>query len=308
MEVQSAPLDEYVYLRGRPSVRDYISFARRYKINGKVADREPLMREWQEAYEHIRELEHTEKGFADDPELGALPESMAELAERGLDGNALELMWSGLAYRWRMVELDRLVVYQRFINRRFVSHARASLPETLSPEDIVRVALGRAWGAPPVNITRSDEYTFLCVSSSNDIRVLEIETVDPTAIRDYRPPGVASSVIAISIGFSPNVLSALRIRNRLVLINGSHRAYALREMGITHAPCVVLDVSQEHEFDLKVPDPVKENSELYLRHPRPPLFKDYFDPRLMTLMQVPRTNNLVQLQIGYQKIALSAME
>ncbi len=307
MDVQPALLDDYIYLAGRPSLRDFVGFARRHKIDGKRLEKEPLIREWQQANEHIRHLEQAEKGMCEDPTILPLPDEMRPIADAALENHAVRELWEGLHYRWCMVEIDRAIVFQKTINLRFVDEIKKALPAAPKQEDIMRVAIGKAWQSPPVRVTRSEEYTFLCVSSSNDIRILEIDTFDPALIQGYQAPGYASTVIGICVGFSVNLLAAVLVRNRLVLYNGSHRAFALRDLGITHVPCLVLDLSREGEFDLKAPEALRDNRDLYLKTPRPSLFKDYFDPRLRKILPVPRTNNLVQLQIGYQKIGLAAM-
>ena len=61
MDVQPPLVDDYIYLTGRPSIREFIGFARRDKVNGRRAERERLIREWQQAQDHLRELEKSEK-------------------------------------------------------------------------------------------------------------------------------------------------------------------------------------------------------------------------------------------------------
>jgi ParB-like chromosome segregation protein Spo0J len=39
-----------------------------------------------------------------------------------------------------------------------------------------------------------------------------------------------------------NVIHVIHVENRLVLANGSHRAYALHDLGITKVPCLVQQV------------------------------------------------------------------
>jgi len=307
MDVQAPLLDDYLYLAGRPSIREFVGFARRHKINGVRPDKEALCGEWRAASEHISRLEKTEKGIADDLELSAIPDEMRQTADAALDVPGIRTAWEGLSYQWRLVEIDRVVVFQKSINLRFVSEIKSAIPERFTHEDIIRVAVGQAWQTPPIRVTRSEEYTFLCMSNSNDVRILEIESLDPRQIQDFDPPGHPGAVIAICVGFTTNILSAVKIRNRLVLINGSHRAYALRDSGVTHVPCLVLDLPRPDDFEMKAPEAVKASPDLYLKSARPPLFKDYRDPLLHKLVQQPRTNQLVQLQIGYQKISLAAV-
>lgn len=117
--------------------------------------------------------------------------------------------------------------------------------------------------------------------------------------------GYPTSVYALVVGYGPNYLSVLRVENRLVLQNGSRRAYALRKMGMTRQPCVVQTVSTREELELISPD-VFLNPNRYLRSPRPPLLKDYFDPRLISVVPVPAKNKMVRLQFGLEQSDIPA--
>jgi hypothetical protein len=105
----------------------------------------------------------------------------------------------------------------------------------------------------------------------------------------------------LTIGFGSNYLNALEVEGRLVLNNGSHRAYALRDLGLTHAPCIVQQVTRRDELDLVASGDVQVNPDRYLKVPRPPLLKDYFDPQLRKVVPVPRKNRLVRVQYGFEQ-------
>jgi hypothetical protein len=51
--------------------------------------------------------------------------------------------------------------------------------------------------------------------------------------------GVPKYVVAIAVGYGANFLAAAHVEGRLILWNGSHRAYALRAAGHTHVPCLI---------------------------------------------------------------------
>jgi hypothetical protein len=306
MEVQPGLYDEYVYLAGRSSVREFVNTARRHKVNGYRPDKDDVIREWQRAHDLLRELEKTEAGAVDSPETYPLPAEMLEVIEAEADEASLGST-KGASGEWRLIELDKLVVFQPSINLRYIAELKAAIPAEITPANVARTAIGNALGTPSLRITRSADYCFMCASNSNDVRVLEIDTFDLAQIPDYQPPGKGGAVIGICVGYSSNVLTVTQIRNRLILTNGSHRAFALRDLGVTHAPCVVIRINREDEIDMRAPEPVRENRELYLRSPRPPMFKDYFDPRLRKIMLMPRSEYFVQLQIGYQKASIPAV-
>ncbi len=64
--------------------------------------------------------------------------------------------------------------------------------------------------------------------------------------------GPVAGVLGLAVGFGANYLQAMYAKNRLILDNGSNRAYALCDMGINHVPCVVQHVSRREELGLIV--------------------------------------------------------
>ena len=125
--------------------------------------------------------------------------------------------------------------------------------------------------------------------------------LSPTQVSGYQQRGPAAGVVALVVGFTANCLSAIRVENRLILNNGSHRAFALRDMGITHAPCVIQTVSRREELPV-VSEPVSQEPDLYLKADRPPLLKDYFDQKLRKLAKVPRKSRQVKIVFGQEPI------
>jgi hypothetical protein len=144
-------------------------------------------------------------------------------------------------------------------------------------------------------------------SQSNDLRFLDVVTVEPAAIQNYDPFGAASHAIVIYVGFSDNVISATRTGKRIVLTNGSHRVYALRELAFSHVPCLLTDASDGDASDFLLPVDVKQDRHFYLHAPRPPLFKDYFDSRLTRAVPVVRKNFILQAKLDLQRTTVPAL-
>jgi hypothetical protein len=104
------------------------------------------------------------------------------------------------------------------------------------------------------------------------------------------------------VGYGSNYLNAIHANGRLVLNNGSHRAFCLRELGIQQAPCVVQHVTRREEIEVIASDELREKADLYLTAPRPPLLKDYFDPRLRKILPVLRKQRQIKLSYGLEVI------
>ncbi len=114
----------------------------------------------------------------------------------------------------------------------------------------------------------------------------------------YPPPGTLVGVVGVAVGFGSNFLSVISAYDRLILHNGSHRAYALRDLGITHAPCIIQHVYSREELNVVAASAVAERPDVFVKQPRPPLLKDYFDPKLRKIIPVIR--RLRQVTVKFQ--------
>ena len=86
-----------------------------------------------------------------------------------------------------------------------------------------------------------------------------------------------------------------------MLNNGSHRAFALRDLGITHVPCIMQRVSRRDELELVGSPDVQQNPDRYLKAARPPVLKDYFDPALRKIIPVVRKHLMARVSFGYEQ-------
>ena len=170
-----------------------------------------------------------------------------------------------------------------------------------SAEDVARLAFGLDRTPPQVQFMQNAPNVYSAISPSNDFRFLESKVVAPTQIAGLDSSGRPFACIVLTIGFGSNYLNVLEVEGRLILNNGSHRAYALRDMGLTHAPCLVQEVTRREELDLVASGDVQQNPDRYVKVPRPPLLKDYFDPQLRKVVPVPRKNRLVRVQFGCEQ-------
>jgi hypothetical protein len=71
------------------------------------------------------------------------------------------------------------------------------------------------------------------------------------------------------------------------LINGHHRASALRECGVRQVPCVIQKVTRREELDVVAIGNLRRHPDAYLKAPRLPVLKDYFDPLLRKVVHLP---------------------
>ncbi len=111
--------------------------------------------------------------------------------------------------------------------------------------------------------------------------------------------GPVSGMVGLPVGFGSNFLTAIRFEDRILLHNGYHRACALRALGLSHAPCILQTVTRRDELQAAAKDQVADDPAFYFRSKRPPLLKDYFDPRLRKILRVHATLKVIEVDFTF---------
>jgi hypothetical protein len=274
--------------------------------NGAPPDVRLLSDEWRAANDHVRELEGREAGVADAPTIAALPPELTALASRVQADPMLQRSFGIVSTSLGMVELERLVVFQKHINLAHVRRIQETLGPAPSREAIFRLCLPFDHPHPPYRCRRIAPNAWVFVSASDDFRFLEPTLLRADQILDYAPQGPIGGVIGLIVGYGSNYLNAIWAENRLILNNGSHRAFALRELGVTHVPCLIQHVSRQEELEVIASADLVQNLDLYLKAARPPMLKDYFDPELRKIIAVPCKLREIKVTFGVEQIDVPA--
>ena len=284
-----------LYLIGRPPLKDFLRFVKNHAV--KPLAKSALTDAWQAAQQVIRRLERDEAGVADDPPIRKLGPEYEPLLIEFLKDPLVHYGFNTVPTEVAIVELDRMVVYQEHID---ITHSRRleqKLGAIPGRAELFRTCLPYDHPQPPVKWSRVSHGKFVFVSPSNDLRYLGPMGLEPGQLKDA-PGGNLVGVVGLSVGFGSNFMNAIYAEKRLILNNGSHRAFALRQMGVTHVPCVIQHVASRDELDVVASSSVRRDPDLYLKHVRPPMLKDYFNPQLRMVMPVHR--RLRQITVRFE--------
>ncbi len=298
--------EEHVFLIGRPPLGEYMGFLKTQTVEGQTADDAALAEQWRAANGRIRQLEMTEAGAADDPLDDELPASLGILGPKVLEDPIVRRSFGITRNEIRMVALDRLVVFQKQINLGYALELGQALGNEPTDEDLFNFCLpiDRRYDPPtsvaPIAHGPKGPAAWAMLSPSTDFRVLETTLLDPSQVIGLDMTGAPTQVVAVVVGYGPNFVTAVRAGNRLILRNGSHRVYALRAAGHTHAPVLIQNIAHQEELGLLLPD-IEAHPNLYLTHPRPPLLRDYFDNDLRLLVHVPRKTRQVRIAVNFEE-------
>jgi hypothetical protein len=302
-ETASAP--EILYLTGRPTLKSFLRFVEKQAVTPEHDG--TLVEEWHAARELVRSLEKDEAGLADNPEIVELGDDYEPLLSEFLKDPIQRDSFNTVPTEIALVELDRLVVYQKHIDITFAANLQRELGEAPNKDQVFRTCLPYDHPRPPVQWSKVDSKTYVFVSPSNDLRFLGALPLEGGQLKDLPSwEGDVVNCLGLAVGFSSNFMNAIYAENRLILHNGSHRAYTLRKMGFTHAPCIVQHVPSRDALDIVAPQEVRGSADAYLKHPRPPMLKDYFNPRLHKMLQFRRRMQQITVRFDVTESDLPA--
>jgi hypothetical protein len=306
------PGEDCVYLVGHTPLDQYLDFMHAEAFGASRSDRAALAADWRAANDRRRALEEAERRWLQTPPLHAepdrrvlpLPPEMQPLLSTLNAHPVFRRAFGTVPARVALVELDALAVYQRTVNLEHVRRLRARLGASPSPRDVFDFCLPTdhpAGDLPPFRVRPlgDDEYVFTC--ESTDLRFLEHVTLRPEQLSAYDAPGPVAGVIGVVVGFGSNFLNVIAAEGRLVLNNGNHRAYALRELGVTHAPCVVQEVTRREELKVVGGGRLRRDPDRYLRGPRPPMLKDFFDPLVSRRVRLVKKTRHVRVRFTVEE-------
>jgi hypothetical protein len=296
--------EQSLYLIGRPPLKQFLKFVRNYAVDppGESA----LTDAWQAANAVVRQLEKQEAGVADDPPLGKLGPEYEPLLIEFLKDPLVHNGFNTVPTEVAIVELDRMVVYQEHIDVTHTGRVEQRLGAKPSPADVFRTCLPYDHPQPPVRWSRVSDGKFVFLSPSNDLRFLGPMGLQPGQLKEERGNNLVG-IVGLSVGFGSNFMNAIYAEKRLILHNGSHRAFALRQMGVTHVPCIVQHVASRDELEVVAPSSVRRDPDLYLKHVRPPMLKDYFNPQLRMVMPVHRRLSQVTVRFEVEEDFVPAL-
>lgn len=303
-ESASGQLEE-VRLLGLPSLGGFLHFVERRVVGGEAIPERQLCDEWRAANEYYYELEASEEGLAESVGCGPLDPSLEPLVEQVLDDPYFKETFDQLPYSFAMVELDNLVVYQPGVVSSWSHGVAARLGSTPDPATIFCYCQPLDAAAPACTIERGSDHRFVFSSPAPHITFHEARLLEPDQVPGLRSYGPIAGIVALVVGFRGNFLNAIRADGRILLNNGYHRAHALRSLGITHVPCIIEEVASVEELRLRVDDRVGNQPSFYFRKKRPPLFKDFFDPRIAKAYPIRPRRRVVEVAYDIDKSFLS---
>ena len=280
-------------------------------LPGQAPDLPGIAQRWRDARQVYRQLEVSQATAADDPAILKLPKAIAAHAAALVETPSFRHSFDTVPVAFGMVELDKLVVSQYCITQALIDQLRASHVPPMSNARLAGLCLPLLAANADFKLVYRDDGEFVFAASAHDMRFLGASILGSTLVDLMRVDGLSmqghpQAVVALGVGYSSNVMNAVRLGNRLVLNNGHHRAYALRAMGFTHAPCVIQVCASHEELTLAATTEIVDNSDLYFDSPRPPLLRDFDNPALTHNITTARLQRQLRIAFSVESRLIAA--
>ena len=281
---------------GPRHLSEHLRFLEDHARDREVPDLGAAAAFWRSAMDHYALLQQSEAGIADAVEVRPLPSSMQPHVNRLIGSPAMRDSFATVPVAFGMVDLDRLIISQYSLTHSIVDELRTAAPPKPSGEALASLCLPLDAERPACRTLIRDPREFVFASAAHDLRLLSAQLIDPRSVAGLRCDGHPAAVIAVSVGFSINLLNVVRFGNRLVLNNGHHRAYALRAMGLTRLPCVIQVCGSREELREAASPEIVDNDDLYFDSPRPPMLRDFDNPELARRVDTQAMQRIVRLR------------
>jgi hypothetical protein len=285
-----------IFLLGASSLGPFLQLVNDAAVEGVVPDRAELTSEWRAAVDHYEELERTEAGIALEGDHRDLDPSLAALAAQVKSHPSYRRTFDTLPTSFGMVELDRLIVYQTSVTRNYVDVLKARIGPTPDAAAVFRVCLPLDAPPPPVEVQRAGPRCFVFRCESTHFRFREPALLAAQRCAGRHDLEAVAGVVGLAVGFGSSLLNVVRVGKRYLLNNGYHRAYALRALGLSHAPCVIQTATHVDEVQVVVNHRVAAQADFFLESARPPLLKDFFNPKLCKVLPMRRRVRHIEIR------------
>lgn len=291
-----------LYLYGVSPQPEVVNFLRTQCILKDDVELQQILAEWRSA---SAAFVSTPLGPADLPESARMedvPSSCTQLLEKVKQDPLFQKSFSSLPFTFNLVEIDKIVAGQRYVNIDFVDTLVRSIPVNPSPQFLTEFCLLRRSGAASPAELQLSPNVYSYRSESSDFRFLGGYPKRLTAddIAASTGGGEPAAALVLLVGYGSPQVNLFKVGSRLILNNGFHRLFALRSKGVTMAPAVIQHITNP---DLELPPIIAGlPSQYQSKAPRPSMMKDFLNPRYTREVSMRARDKSVQIQWNVNQI------
>jgi hypothetical protein len=291
-----------LHLYGAVTQAEIVGFLRTQCVFEKEGDLEGVIREWPKAAAKFAELT-TSPG--DIPEAikklefeNEHEDDLAEIERDPLFVNSFSLT----PRSFEILEIDKLVAPQRFVNLDHVDRVSSKIPLDVDMTFLINFCLKQGPSPPIPSELQIAPNVYSYKSESADFRFIGgyPKKLTEDDIKNCLGGGFPVAGLLLFVGYGAAAMNVFKIGGRYILNNGFHRAFALRKRRVTHIPVVVQHITN---WSLELPQVLIGLPTTYLvTAPRPSLVKDFFNNEISRELSMKSRDRSVQIQWNLSQV------
>lgn len=290
-----------LYLFGVATQSDILSYIQTECIESEVKRIKQILTKWREAAVHFQNLIVNENGLAETINIKDINPKFKKRLKEIANNKLFQKTFSSLPIQFKMIEIDKIIACQRYVNLDYVKQIQDAYLKDKSDANFLEICIGSSHSLLKPALLQNAPNVFSLSSPSVDFRFLggfpkelSQDDIDASTLG-----GLPVSAIVLLFGYGGSPINVYYANRRVILNNGFHRIYALREAGVKYIPAVVRLI-QNIELELP-PQILGLPKEYLLKHPRPAMIKDFLDQKLVTEMKVKPRIRTVKISWGFDQ-------
>lgn len=286
------------HLFGAVSQPEILGFLRTQCVFENEEEIEDVMTKWRTAATKFQSLFTVAQDFPDSVAQEDLPSEYMDKISGVTSDPLFKNSFSMLPYSIRLVEIEKIIAAQRYVNLDYTEKLVPSIPREPGIDFLIDFCLVRRSDAAPPSELQNAANVFSYRSNSTDFRFLGgyPKPLNEDDLRLCIGGGQPVSALILFVGFGTPAVNVFQVGTRLILNNGFHRLYALLSKGIKKAPVIVQQIQNPSiELPQMIAGLPKEYS---IQTLRPSIIKDFMNPNLTMELSLKDRERSVQIQWG----------
>ncbi len=297
--------NEILILSGGFSLATFVNFVKKRSSSENSIKEATLLPIWRQARREHDALKTSESTLAEHGELLPLSRSMASMARKATKQPIFQRSYSSIPVGFGLVEIDALIALQNHVDLTHTKELSDRLGSKPTDKDIFDFCVPTTDYKPKLTIHKSGTDRYVIQAESEDLRYLGSQIIDPNGKIDVESDGDVARVIGLLIGYGSPCINVVRHGTRMVLNNGYHRTYALRQLGFKYIPCVIQAIDHPEELAFAGGSELIEDYVDLFQNMRPPLFKDFFNQALTYRIDALRSKTQIQISIDVDSVRVA---
>lgn len=288
-----ASITEHFLLPSRPLQ----AFLDHVEPRTAACSRAELIERWRDARMAMTRLEERESGCADEAAILAVPQEMAAHVAAVTADPSVNRAFDRVPVMFGLIDIDATMCASAVSVGETLAAMNEHWPE--APDDAALVRACLPLGPRPSTGLRAsfDGRTLSLTGDDEDLCRLDDALITGDEALASPGAGTVDAVLQLRFGRPPALLHAARLRGRLLLVEGHHRAQVLRARGEQYLPCLVSECADLD--DVRDAAPALRDIDLarFFEAPRPPMLRDFARSALVHRYAATPLRRLLRLRL-----------